>query len=811
MRRKIYFGVLLLLFLLTVAVLGWVWGTLSASLPILDGHLAAAGLERPAEVERDSLGIPTLRGKNRKDIAYATGFVHAQDRFFQMDTLRRRAAGELSELFGSATLPADREARVHRFLARADGEFNTLHKDEKELLQAYADGANSGLHQLKAKPFEYYLLGVEPRKWAPQDCILVIYAMALDLQEKPGQVQRALDSLKRVLPQKAFEFFAPRFSSWDAPLDGSESSSPAPFPNEKEFDLRTAENKLPERPSQDLRAPKTNSLGRDLFEPGSAIGSNCWVVGAPRTQSGLPILANDPHLVLRVPNIWYRIAYSWQSAASEPANYVCGVSVPGTPPVVIGSNGHVVWGLTFPYIDADDVVLIETKGDDSNLYRSPQGWTPFENCSESIKIRGREPEIFKFQTTVWGPIIGRTPDGTLQALHQIIDQTGTINLNRLQLETARNAEEALAIAKISGIPNLNFLVADNSGKIGWTIMGPIPRRIGFDGRLPVSWSDGSCRWDGWYASDEYPECSGSSLDFIWNANNRMVGGTEFAQLGDGGYDRGARARQIRDDLRALQSATPNDMIDIQLDDRAVFLERWHHQLLSMLSKPGALSNSERVEFQRRLGDWSGRADVGSIAYRLVREYRDEVARRVFDPISEAVKNIYPGFSYDYLKFEDPLWSMIESQQVNLLNRRYENWNALFLSAVDAVIQKIKAQKGGYSRYTVGERNATRIQHPMGAAIAQLSPWLNMTVDQLPGDRFDMPRIQAPSFGSSMRMAVSPGQEKEGYLIMVGGESGNPLSPHYRDCHKAWVTNTRTPFLPGAATHKLLLQPLDAFR
>jgi penicillin G amidase len=811
MRRKIFFGVLLLFFLLTVAVLGLVWGTLAASLPILDGHLAAEGLERPVEVERDSLGIPTIRGENRKDIAYATGFVHAQDRFFQMDTLRRRAAGELSELFGAATLPADREARVHRFLARADGEFNALHKDEKELLQAYANGANSGLRQLKAKPFEYYLLGVEPRRWVPQDCILVIYAMALDLQEKPGHVQLALDALKMVLPQKAYEFFAPRFSSWDAPLDGSESSSPVPFPKENDFDLRNAEIKLPGRTSQDLRAPKADSLGRDLFTAGSAIGSNCWVVAAPRTQSGLPILANDPHLNLRVPNIWYRIAYSWRLTASEPANYVCGVSIPGAPPMVIGSNGHVVWGLTFPYIDADDVVLIETKENDSNLYRSPQGWRPFENCSELIRIKGRDPELFKFQTTVWGPIIGRTPDGTLQALHQIIDQSGTINMNRMQLETAKTAEEGLGIAKISGIPNLNFLVADSSGKIGWTIMGPIPRRIGFDGRLPVSWSDGSCRWDGWYAPDEYPECCGANLHLIWNANNRMVGGTEFSKLGDGGYDRGARARQIRDDLRQLQSATPQDMLDIQLDDRALFLERWHHQLLSTLSKTGALSNGERVEFQRRLGDWSGRADVGSIAYRLVREYRDEVARRVFEPISEAVKNFYPGFSYDYLKFEDPLWSMIESQPVNLLDRQYENWNALFLSAVDAVIQKIKAQKDGYSRYTVGERNATRIRHPMGAAIPQLGPWLNMTVDQLPGDRFDMPRIQAPSFGSSMRMAVSPGQEKDGYLIMAGGESGNPLSPHYRDCHEAWVTNTRTPFLPGVATHKILLQPLAVSR
>jgi penicillin amidase len=811
MRRNVFVGVLLLLFLLLVAVMGLVWGTLSATLPTVDGNVAAAGLQRPVEVDRDPLGIPTIRGENRKDIAYATGFVHAQDRFFQMDTLRRRAAGELSEVFGQAALPADREARIHRFSARADNDFSALRKDERELLQAYADGANLGLRQLKAKPFEYYLLGVEPRKWAPQDCILVTYAMALDLQEKPGHAQLALDALKRVLPQKAFEFFGPRFSSWDAPLDGSEYSSRPPVPNENDFNLRTAKNQFPEGTEQDSRIAKPDALGRDLFESGSAIGSNCWVVAGPKTRSGLPILANDPHLDLRVPNIWYRIAYSWSLSGSGPANYVCGVSIPGTLPVVIGSNGYVAWGLTFPYIDADDVVLVETKHDDPNLYRTPQGWRSFENCSESIPIRSRAPEILKFQTCVWGPIIGRTPDGTLQALHQIIDQNGTFNLNRLQLETARTAEEALAIAKISGVPDLNFLVADRSGKIGWTIMGPLPRRIGFDGRLPVSWSDGSCRWDGWYAPDEYPEYCGANVDFIWSANNRMVGGTEFVKLGDGGYDRGARARQIRDDLRQLQTATPTDMLDIQLDDRAVFLERWHSQLLSTLSTPGTLSNPERLEFQRRLGDWSGRADVGSIAYRLVSEYREEVARRVFEPISDAAKNIYPGFSYDLLKFEDPLWSLIESQPLNLLNRKYANWDDLFLSAVDSVIQKIKAQKDGYSRYTVGEKNATRIRHPLGAAIPQLGPWLNMPVDQLPGDRFDMPRIQTSTFGSSLRMAVSPGQENEGYLIMPCGESGNPLSPHYRDCHKAWVTNTRTPFLPGVTIHKLVLQPPNASR
>ena len=153
------------------------------------------------------------------------------------------------------------------------------------------------------------------------------------------------------------------------------------------------------------------------------------------------------------------------------------------------------------------------------------------------------------------------------------------------------------------------------------------------------------------------------------------------------------------------------------------------QLLATLSKPGALSNGERIEFQRRLGDWSGRAEVGSISYRLVREYREEVARRAFEPISDAVKNIYHDFSYNFLKFEDPLWSMIESQPLNLLNRKYENWNALLLSAVDSVIQKVKAKKDGYSLYTVGEMNTTRIQHPMGPAIPQLAGgstcrWIN---------------------------------------------------------------------------------------
>ncbi|MBV9674398.1 MAG: penicillin acylase family protein [Verrucomicrobia bacterium] len=793
-RLLVFVGVLGLGF---VACAILVWLTLAGSLPREDGTLHVSGIGSPVEIRRDRFGIPTISAVDRKDAAFGTGFVHAQDRFFQMDTLRRKSAGELAELFGAIALPLDRSAAVHRFRLKCTQDFQSLPSDQQAILISYAAGVNAGLAELKAMPFEYYLLGMRPRPWRPEDSLLIVYTMALDLQGTAENTELSENALKRVLPEKAFQFFAPSKSTWDVPLDPEPSVTPAPIPNGFRVADLPASNTYAENRSE---SGGKNACFFSVARPDRYEGSNAWAVGPTRTEDRHTIVANDPHLVLRVPNIWYRLALSWP--VGDAANYVCGVTIPGAPPIVIGSNGHVAWGLTNASIDSDDVVLVDVKKADPDFYRTAAGWEQFEKISVPINVKGSSPENAQFLQTIWGPVRGADLDGRLRVLHSVIDQPGVVNLNRLAIECSASVHEAMEIAKRSGIPAQNFVVADTSGGIGWTVMGPIPRRSGFDGRLPLVWADGSQHWDGWLGFGEYPERS--NLPFIWSANNRMVNGPDLAKLGDGGYDRGARATQVHDDLARCLSANYHDMLAIQTDINAVFLNRWYDQLASVLSAPRAALNTAREEFRGQLHGWSRQADASSIAYRLTREYRNEVAVRSFEPLTKLARTVYPDFDYTDLNYEDPLWSMVTAKPKNLLSSRYSNWEELFLDAVDAVIRTVKPI--GYQHFTVGDRNETRIQHPMSGALGVFGNLLNMAADRLPGDRYDMPRIQGSAFGASLRMAVSPGHEQKGYLVMPCGQSGNPISSHYRDLHAAWVADRPMPFLPGPEMHHLSLIP-----
>ncbi len=791
-RLLVFIGVLSLGF---VACAILVWLILAGSLPREEGALHVSGLGSQVDIRRDRFGIPTISAASRKDAAFGTGFVHAQDRFFQMDTLRRKSAGELSELFGAIALPLDEIAAVHRFRLKCIQDFQNLPADQQAILISYAAGVNAGLSELKARPFEYYLLGMRPKPWKPEDSLLIVYTMAMDLQGTAENTELSENALNRVLPESAYQFFAPAKSTWDIPLDPEPSVSPAPIPSGfRVADLPASKTENSSKLSG-AEASFFSVANRDRFT-----GSNAWALGPTRTENGQTIVANDPHLVLRVPNIWYRLALSWP--VMNAANYVCGVTIPGAPPMVIGSNGRVAWGLTNASIDSDDVVLVEVKKGDPDYYRTAAGWEKFEKVSVPVNVKGSSPEIARFLKTIWGPVRGRDLDGRLRVLHSVIDQPGVVNLNRLAIEHSGSVQEAMEIAKRSGIPAQNFIVADASGGIGWTIMGPIPRRSGFDGRLPLVWANGSLQWDGWLGFGEYPQRS--NLPFIWNANNRLVTGPDLAKLGDGGYDRGARATQVHDDLARCPSANFRDMLAIQTDIHAVFLNRWHDQLVSVLSAPTAALNAARAEFRSQLDGWSGQADASSIAYRLTREYRNEVAVRAFEPITKIARTVYPDFDYTDLNYEDPLWSMVSARPENLLNSRYSSWEELFLGAVDAVIRTVKPV--GYQHFTVGDRNETRIQHPMSGALGVFGRLLNMAPDRLPGDRFDMPRIQGSAFGASLRMAVSPGHEQEGYLMMPCGQSGNPISSHYRDLHAAWAADRPMPFLPGPEVHHLRLVP-----
>ena len=389
----------------------WFWldHALRSSLPGLSGTLVVSGPQAEIRIERDALGIPTIRAAHRNDLAFGLGFVHAQDRFFQMDAIRRTAAGELAELVGPGTddrvLKRDRSVRIMRFRRVAQEVVANLPDPERLWLDAYVEGVNTALGELSGKPFEYLLLGASPAPWKPEDSVLTILAMYLDLQGKDHERESALGVARDVLPGPLAEFLCAKGSpDWDAPVQGGPLPAP-PIPSADAFDLRR-------EPAQLLRDVPADSTPLEDLETLFA-GSNNWAVAGERSRSGGSIIANDMHLRLGVPTTWYRAALIFPERGNERAEgdehrprQVTGATLPGGPAIVVGSNGKIAWGLTNSAGDWSDLIELDVDPADPDAYHTPDGKRSFEHHRELIKIKGRGDDVLDIRSTIWGPVIG---------------------------------------------------------------------------------------------------------------------------------------------------------------------------------------------------------------------------------------------------------------------------------------------------------------------------------------------------------------------------------------------------------------------
>ena len=815
-RLRLLASTVSVLALLALIAGGWFYFRLRASLPQLDGSVAVSGLGAKVTVTRDALGVPTIRGENRADVARALGWLHGQDRFFQMDLLRRSAAGELAELFGKRALPRDRAKRMHGFRALAKTVLAASPPEHRALLEAYAAGVNAGLGALGEKPFEYLVLRETPQPWRPEDMFLVACAMTMDLQDETGRYERTLMTLRDRLGPEALAFFAPLSGADDAALDGS-TGTPAPMPSARQIDLRPAAgtktvNVNLSAPADRFRAAE--ALARATEEnfpfppraPGAVIGSNSFALSGAHTASGAALFANDMHLDHAVPNIWYRATLEF------PGHRLTGVTLPGVPLIIAGSNGRVAWGFTNSYADAGDLVVVDINSIAHSMYAAPgaQRSLEIEKRKDTIRVKGEDPVAVEYEWTIWGPIVGVNDKKRPLAFRWIAHDPAATNLNLIGLEDAANVAEAVAVAHRAGIPAQNFIAADSAGAIAWTIAGMLPKRVGYDGRLPVSWAFGDRRWDGFLPASEVPAIFSSSgandAGRLWSANQRIVGGADLAKLGDGGYARPARAAQIRDDLAPLEKATPRDLLAIQLDDRALFLARWQGLLLDTLTPAALAQKKNRAELRALAEKWEGRATADAVSYALVREFRTAVYVRVFRPIFESCFEDYPDFRMSELHLEDALWAMVREKPLHLLDPQFSSWDEVLVAAADDVIAKCDRQGVPLARATWGRQNTSRIHHPLAGALPGfLAGWLNLPAVPLPGDD-DMPRVHSPIHGASERLVVSPGREAEGIFHMPGGQSAHPLSPFYRAGHEAWVRGEPTPFLPGKTEHTITLKP-----
>jgi len=293
---------------------------------------------------------------------------------------------------------------------------------------------------------------------------------------------------------------------------------------------------------------------------------------------------------------------------------------------------------------------------------------------------------------------------------------------------------------------------------------------------------------------------------IWTANSRMVDGEALAIIGDGDYALGARATQIRDRLFAKDQFTPADMLAIQLDDRALFLEPWQQLLLEELNKANLANDTLLLEYQNLIQNWIPRATPDSVGFRLVSNFRNLVERRIhyalMTPVREASDK--PLRLRPNRQFEAALWSTVTEQPAHLLPGDYPNWNAFFISVIQESIQNLETRhKGDLSERRYGEVNTAIIKHPVSVALPFLSGWLDMPTDELPGAA-NVPRVQGRTFGAAERFTVAPGDEAQGYLHMPAGQSGHPMSKYYRHGHQDWVEGRQSPFQPGEPVNRLTL-------
>lgn len=799
MRRRLRRILLVVLAsLLGLVLLALLTGTalLRGSLARLDGTVSLAGLEQSVTITRDDLGVPDIQAASRLDAARALGYLHGQDRFFQMDLQRRNAAGELAALLGPGLVAVDRDNRRHRFRMRAEAVLAAANPTGRAHLDAYTDGVNAGLADLKVRPFEYLVLRQQPEPWRPADTVLTLYAMFLDLSLSTAWTEETYGLLKDNLPAALVELLLPRSNRWEAPLEDG------PVPGVQ----------LPDSTSLDLRRWSYSGLTYDEYHDSlrqppqqDTAGSNNWAVAGSLTGHGGALLANDMHLSHGLPNIWYRARMSWPEG--DGTRSVVGVTLPGAPALVAGSNGQVAWGFTNSYGDWVDLVILTTDSADSTRYRTPAGWRSLNRVPEVITVAGAAPDTLWIDETIWGPVWLTDSQGRRLVLRWTAHDTDAVNVYLDRLETVGNVEEAVQVAATIGMPQQNFVCADSGGHIGWTIAGRIPRRVGWDGRFPESWADGSHRWDGYLEPSEQPRIVDPPGGRLWTANNRVVAGHDLAVIGDGGYGLGPRARQIRDDLRALDKPVEKDMLAVQLDDRAVFRAQWRKLVLGVLAAARPAAESPRGQFQRVVRDqWSGRAEPGSVAYRLVRGFSFECSDLVYEILIKSLYAKDPDFQPRWLPHRLAVsWEVLAAEPANLLPPMYDDWDDLVLVAVDRVMAWALAEGRSLDDFTWGARNQVVVGHPFTQMAPWLSRWLAAPVQPMPGDSF-MPRVQHQRSGASERMVVSPGREADGLFEMPGGQSGHPLSPYFLAGHEDWVAGRAAPLLPGAAVHRLVLAP-----
>jgi penicillin amidase len=811
-------------------ILGW-W-IVHRSLPTLHGSVSVCGLKEAVMIDRDQLERPWIRAKSVEDLVTAQGYVMAQDRLWQMDLLRRAAGGNLAEIFGEVGLNFDKENRTLGMHQAADRAAAATPPDIRQLLDSYARGVNQYIVQHRGRlPLEFTLLRYEPRPWTPADTYLISLYMYKTLTSTWKEKLNRQWIVQEVGPERTRQMFAgssplDHFIVGNRLADLAKPSVPSTHLAPPNF-LFSSHNEIGES-SRDqeadgppFAAQEWNSASAFLaeFEEESSeiIGSNNFVVSGTHTASGKPLLANDTHLQLGTPALWYVIHLT------APGWNVAGFALPGAPLVVIGHNDRIAWGFTNSNADVQDLYAETFDPAHSRNYRADGKWNTASLRPEIIHVRGKPDVLLEVVVTRHGPIVYRDPQdptGRRYALRWTALEPGGLDFGFPLLGQAKNWNEFLeATRRIAG-PGQNTIYADIDGNIGFTIPARIPIRANGDGALPVPGDTDEHEWTGYIPFDELPRAFNPPDGIIATANAFTVGPGYKHYLSDrqaGPY----RTERIYELLTGRSGLRPADCNAIQNDVLSLPNKFLAEQLATAASKTQP-KDFRAQELVAGLNGWDARATADSLETSFIEYTRHALFHNLLAPyLDDQIAQKYelwePVSVYGDIWWRDKLFleNILRERPVAWLPSGFTSYDDLLAASADQAVRELEKQTGRSdpATWNWGRLHPLDMAHPLGRSGAL--HWLLSIGPIEQSGTLDTVRAMGVGHGPAMRFVADLSNFDNSLMEIPTGESGQYASPHYRDQFPEWFAGQAiaAPFSEAAKervrAHRLILLPSDS--
>ena len=748
--------IVLLIVILVTPLAGWLW--LRRSLPQVNGKVTVAGLSGAVEIVRDRYGVPYIYGKTDHDAFFALGYVHAQDRLWQMELQRRIGAGRLSEVLGDATIETDQFLRTLGVYRAAEAAWPALSPDAQAALSAYAGGVNAFLTEGHPLPPEFVILGFKPEPWKTTDSLVWAKMMAWNLGDTYGDDLLRGQMAAALGPERAGQL-----------LPGYPAGAPIILP--------------PDAMAAELR--KVDNVLRETLGLGDkSNGSNNWVVNGARTASGKPLLANDPHLGAQIPAIWYLAGIQGDKV------HAVGATLPGLPAVVIGHNDEIAWGVTNLGPDVQDVYVERVNPANPGQYEVNGRWTDLQVVPEEIKVKGEEKPIhWAARATRHGPLISDVTDerGHALALRWPALDPGDTTMNAfLAINYARNWDDFTAAMRDYIGPSQNFVFADRAGNIGYFGPGRIPVRAKGDGTTPVpGWND-EYAWTGWIPFEQLPHAYNPADGYVVTANNKVVP-DDYPYFITTDWAPPYRAERIVELLTAKDGLTPADYARIQGDQASAQARELLPFMLSV-----APETPEQTQAIEMLKAWDGVIAPDSGAAAVYEAWYAQLYKALLgddlggDLGDEVTTTHNPTLLASILQGDEEIWCD------DVLTPGADDCSATARVALDKALKDLTERMGkDMAKWRWGDIHKTQFPHNPFSQVAFLKPLFHRSIET-GGDAFTVnpaPFKLAKPYDSqhlpSYREIIDLADFTTARFIQTTGQSGHPLSKHYDDLMPLW--------------------------